>query len=93
MLVDEFIELYRSDPRQAEEIIIRHLRFGRVIDTRPECMILSRNYSLDLTPLYDIIEAENQSGSLPAPLKAFFGNNTKHYIKRKEPSIVIYDER
>ena len=40
-----------------------------------------------------LIEEKIESGNLDYPLKAFFGNTNRFGAKRKEPSIVIYDNK
>ena len=56
-------------------------------------MILQRNISANLLQTYNIIEEKMDNGKLDYPLKAFFGNSNRFGFKRKEPNIVIYDNK
>ena len=56
-------------------------------------MILKREISAKLEPTYSIIEEKHNNNDLDYPLKAFFGNSNRFGAKRKEPSIVIYDNK
>ena len=75
------------------ELIRANLRDGEIINQLPEFMILQRNISANLTPTYSVIEEKIEKGYLEYPLKAFFGNTNRFGARRKEPSIVIYDNK
>ena len=75
------------------ELIRANLKDGEIINQLPEFMILQRNISANLAPTYSIIEEKIEQGNLDYPLKAFFGNTNRFGAKRKEPSIVIYDNK
>lgn len=75
------------------ELIRDNLRNNEIINQMPEFMILQRSISANLTPTYNIIEEKIENGNLEHPLKAFFGNSNRFGTKRKEPSIVIYDDK
>lgn len=75
------------------ELIRANLRTGEIINQLPEFMILQRSISANLSPTYSVIEEKIENGNLDYPLKAFFGNTNRFGAKRKEPNIVIYDDK
>lgn len=75
------------------ELIRANLRTGEIINQLPEFMILQRSISANLSPTYSVIEEKIENGNLDYPLKAFFGNTNRFGAKRKEPNIVIYDNK
>lgn len=75
------------------ELIRANLRDGEMINQLPEFLILQRSISAILAPTYNTIEEKIENGNLDYPLKAFFGNTNRFGSKRKEPSIVIYDDK
>lgn len=75
------------------EEIRANLRTGEIINQLPEFLILERTISANLAPTYSTIAEKIESGELEYPLKAFFGNARRYGVKRKEPSIVIYDKK
>ena len=79
--------------KEYTELIRANLRDNEVINQMPEFMILQRSISANLAPTYTIIEEKIESGTLDYPLKAFFGNSNRFGAKRKEPNIVIYDNK
>ena len=84
--LDEYLNPYT-------EIIRANLRDGEIINQLPEFLILERTISANLAPTYSTIIEKIESGELEYPLKAFFGNARRYGAKRKEPSIVIYDNK
>ncbi len=94
MDMDEFARTFADNFNFYQEIIRKNLRYGELINTRPDIMLLQKESPVDLTETYDVIEEKYESNLLPTPLKSFFGNITrKNNIRRKEPSIIIYDKR
>ena len=79
--------------KEYTELIRANLRDNEIINQLPEFMILERSIGANLIPTYNIIEEKIENGTLDYPLKAFFGNSNRHGAKRKEPSIVIYDNK
>ena len=75
------------------ELLRANLRDGEIINQLPEFLILERSMSANLGPTYTSIEEKIESGDLEYPLKAFFGNARRYGAKRKEPTIVIYDNK
>lgn len=84
--LDEYLNPYT-------EVIRANLRTGEIINQLPEFLILERTISANLAPTYSTITEKIESGELEYPLKAFFGNARRYGAKRKEPSIVIYDNK
>ena len=94
MDVDKFIETFEENYREYKEIIRENLKYGEQINTRPEMMILQRETPVKLEDTYSVIESKYENNELPVPLKSFFGNISKrNNIRRKEPSLIIYDRR
>ena len=96
------------DPQEFSEKIVHHLneylceytellrvnlRDTEIINQMPEFMILERNLTANLAPTYSTIEEKIENGTLDYPLKAFFGNSNRFGAKKKEPNIVIYDNK
>lgn len=79
--------------KEYTELIRANLRDTEVINQMPEFMILQRSISANLAPTYSTIEEKIENGTLDYPLKAFFGNSNRFGAKRKEPNIVIYDNK
>lgn len=79
--------------KEYTELIRDNLRDNEIINQMPEFMILQRNIRANLAPTYSVIEEKIENGTLEHPMKAFFGNVNRFGAKRKEPSIVIYDDK
>jgi superfamily I DNA and/or RNA helicase len=90
---DEFIEAYKKDPVGTTQILKESLNGGEVVNTRPDFMILERDMIVNLSKLFEMIEAKRDNGTLNVPVKAFFGDISVKNNGRKEPAIVIYDKR
>ena len=75
------------------EIIRSNLKYGEIINQLPEFMVLKREIKVNLEPTYNAIEQKYKDNELDYPLKAFFGNCNRFGTKRKEPAIVIYDQK
>lgn len=85
---------YKKNIRECTEELRENLRPNEIIDELPELMILERTLSANLVDTFNIIQEKNESGNLTYPLKAFFRDLTKRQNrKRKDPSIVIYDNK
>ena len=94
MDVEEFTRTFVEKFDFYQSVIKENLKPGEYIDTRPDIMLLQRDIPVDLTETYDTIERKYYDNELPIPLKSFFGNITKrNNIRRKEPSLIIYDKR
>lgn len=94
MDVDYFVETFEKKFKEYQEIIHSNLRPGEYINTRPDIMLIQRDVPIDLSETYGVIEEKYQNNNLSIPLKSFFGNITKrNNLRRKEPSLIIYDNR
>lgn len=94
MDVDKFIETFEENYHEYLDIIQENLKSREIINTRPEMMILQRDLTVNLEETYAVIEANYENNDLAVPLKSFFGNISKrNNIRRKEPSLIIYDRK
>lgn len=94
MDIDDFIATFEDRKREYVEVINNNLRVGEYVNTRPDIMLLQRDVPVDLSEVYNVIERKYHTNALPIPLKSFFGNITKrNNIRRKEPSLIIYDKK
>lgn len=94
MDVDEFINTFDNNKSEYLSLINENLKGREVINTRPEMMILQSEIAVNLTETYSVIESKYANNDLPVPLKSFFGNISKrNNVRRKEPSLIIYDRR
>jgi len=104
MDVNEFMNTYEYNEDEYKNIILGNLRYSEFLNTKPDIMILEREYTVDLNETYSIIEERYRNNSLAVPLKSFFGNNLINYndnnnnnnnnnqAKEVEPSIIFYDK-
>ncbi len=94
MDIDKFTKTFVENFNEYQEMIRMNLRPNEYINTRPDMMLLQRDVPVNLTETFDTIETKYNEGEVPIPLKSFFGNITKkNNIRRKEPSLIIYDQR
>jgi len=94
MDVDQFIELYKKDEKWGVEIIESNLRPGEIKNTMPEMMIIEREIAINVRTTFDTILDRYDNGKLNVPLKSFFGMITgRDNMRRKEPNIIICDEK
>ena len=94
MDVDKFIETFGENYHEYLQVIQDNLKGIEMVNTRPDMMILQREMTVDLTETYRAIETKYQENNMPVPLKSFFGNISKrNNIRRKEPSLIIYDRK
>jgi len=92
MDIDKFIRGFKDNYNKSREILYSNLKKGEVINERPDVFLLEREYLVDLESIFNSIENKYSNNELNTPLKSFFGNISKrNNIRRKEPSIVIYD--
>lgn len=94
MDIDEFTNTFKDKFDSYQNIILNNLRAGESINTRPDIMLIQRDVPIDLSETFKVIEDKYNENQLPIPLKSFFGNITKkNNIRRKEPSLIIYDKK
>lgn len=90
---EEFMAGYLKDPRTYTDLLKENLHGSETIDTRPDLMILERKMPVNLANLYELIASKKDEGKLNVPLKAFFGDISRRNLGRKEPAIVLFDEK
>ena len=94
MAPEDFVRDYPEHKKDFQVLIQESFHHGEKVDTRPDMMVLERDMSVNLGPLYDRIEDERRNGTLEVPMKAFFGDiSRKSVVRRKEPKIVIYNNK
>lgn len=94
MDMDEFAKSFIDQFEYYQNLINENLRSNEIINTKPDIMLIQREIPVDLTETYEVIEEKYNNNELPIPLKSFFGNITKrNNFRRKEPSLIVYDER
>lgn len=94
MDVDEFVNNFSEKYNIYYGMIESNLRPSEYINTRPDIMIIQRDIPIDLAETFKVIETKYNTNQLSIPLKSFFGNITKrNNIRRKEPSLIIYDKK
>ncbi|MBQ9070190.1 MAG: AAA family ATPase [Clostridia bacterium] len=94
MDVDKFIDTFEENYHEYLQVIQENLKGIEMVNTRPDMMILQREMTVDLAETYRAIETKYQENNLSVPLKSFFGNISKrNNIRRKEPSLIIYDRK
>lgn len=88
----DFEAIYTTNGKEeAIKLISDNFRRGEFVNTRPEVVVLGYQ-QIDISKVYDCIAADQRSGKLPTPLKAFFQNlSLLDRKKRSEPNIVLYD--
>ena len=94
MDVDTFIVQFKKDQKWGLEVIEGNLKYGEIINTMPEMMIIEREIPIDVRTTFDAILDRFENGKLNVPLKSFFGMITgRDNQRRKEPNIIICDEK
>lgn len=93
MDVDAFIREFNKDNEWGCEIIRRNLKSDEMLNTRPEMMILERDRTVDVRTTYNTILERDEKGLLNVPLKSLFGRITGRDKRRKEPNIIIFDDK
>jgi hypothetical protein len=87
----DFETLYLKDKLGTVEMLNDNFRSGELPNTRSEIVVLGFT-QIDISCIYDKINAEHKKEELQVPLKAFFQNLSLLDRKnRKEPHIVLYD--
>lgn len=93
MDIETFKNQFISNYHEMVALLRSNLKHGEVFNDRPEMFLLEREYIVDLTATYEMIEDKYYKNELNVPMKSFFGNISKrNYIRRKEPTIAIYDQ-
>ena len=92
MSTADFEDFYLSNPTTTIEWLSENFKVGELPNTRPEVVVLGYS-KIDIAPVFDRINTEQQNKEMQIPLKAFFKNTSLLDRKnRKEPQIVLYDK-
>ncbi len=87
----DFEELYSKDRISTIDLLRDSFKSEELANTRPEIVVLGYA-KIDISNVYDEINAEHKNKELQIPLKVFFQNSSLLYRKdRKEPHIILYD--
>lgn len=93
MSSSDFESMYTNNKEDAWEMIKSGFKTGEMLNTRPEIVVLGYT-QVDISHIYDQINAEHAAGEMSIPLKVFFQNTSSLDRKnRREPVIVLYDEK
>lgn len=84
---------YKVDKTASRDELFQSLKPNERMDERPYLLDIVRDITINLDNEYQAINALHESGDLNAPLKAFFGNMTKAMKRKKDPSLVVLDEK
>ncbi len=90
---DEFMKTYDSKKDIFKNLLSSNLYKGESINTQPYILQIARDLSINLTKEYESIIFHHQQNKLNIPLTAFFGNMNKHLKRRKEPDLVVLDDK
>lgn len=93
MDIEEFTKNFEERYDEYRNLILENLGYGEKINELPEIMLLQRDLTVDLTEVYDSIEEKYKSKQLPVPLKAFFGSISSRNKRKKDPSLIIFDDK
>ncbi len=93
MDIDKFVSLFSTNELEAREIVESNLRIGEIPNTRPVIMLLERKCAFDITPTFDAILKRDTDNTLNVPLRAFLGRMSSKYKRKKEPKLIICDEK
>ena len=93
MDIDKFVSLFSTNEVEAREIVESNLRIGEIPNTRPVIMLLERKCAFDITPTFDAILKRDTDNTLNVPLRAFLGRMSSKYKRKKEPKLIICDEK
>lgn len=89
----DFESLYLNSKADALELLKSGFKSGEMLNTRPEIVVLGYS-QVDISHIYDQINAEYSKGEMSIPLKAYFQNTSLLDRKnRSEPYIVLYDQK
>ncbi len=90
---ENFLNEYRNHKETYRAIIDENLMPNEHLVESPIIMEIARDIQINLRNDYDAIIDKHQSSTMNTPLTAFFGNMTQHRKKKKDPNIVVLDER
>lgn len=89
----DFQDAYINDKNGTIELLNAHCRSGEILNTLPEIVVLGYA-QIDISMIYQEIDAEHEKGEMQIPLKAFFQNMSLLDTKnRTKPNIVLFDDK
>jgi len=89
----DFEELYRKDKIGTIDRLCANFKIGEKPNTLPEIVVLGFA-QIDISMIYQEIDAEHSKEEMQIPLKAFFQNMSSLDTKdRKNPNIILYDDK
>jgi hypothetical protein len=89
----DFEEYYLHDKLGTIERLKSSFRTGEMANSRPEIVVLGYA-QIDISHIFEEIDADHSAGNLEVPMKAFFQNMSSLDTKnRTKPNIVLYDNK
>lgn len=89
----DFEESYIKDKNGTIEQLANSFEKEEVTNSRPEIVVLGYA-QIDISRVYQEIDADHANGNLEVPMKAFFHNMSSLDTKnRTKPNIVLYDDK
>lgn len=88
----DFESMYLNNKSEALELLKSSFKSGELLNTRPEIVVLGYS-QVDISNIYNQINAEHLANEMSIPLRAFFQNTSSlDRGNRSEPYIVLYDQ-
>lgn len=88
---DEFCANFDKNEKEYIEAIKENFHNNEIVNTRPTIFILMRNSYKGIDEAFESINEMDKEGTLPFPIKAFFGRNRSKSGTNKEFNIVVYN--
>ncbi|MBP3710161.1 MAG: hypothetical protein J6I73_07170 [Treponema sp.] len=90
---EEFLAMYESNRDSYIEEIRKSLCSAEIINTNPEFMQLSGDFNVHFNRVKNSVLNMIKSKTLTFPLKAFLGMNTVQQGRRRNATVVTYDNK
>ncbi len=88
---EEFCANFDKNEKEYIEAIKENFHNNEIVNTRPTIFILMRNSYKGIDEAFESINEMDKEGTLPFPIKAFFGRNRSKSGTNKEFNIVVYN--
>lgn len=88
---DEFCANFDKNEKEYIEAIKENFHNNEIVNTRPTIFILMRRTTKGIDEAFESINEMDKEGTLPFPIKAFFGRNRSKRGTNKEFNIVVYN--
>lgn len=88
---EEFCANFDKNEKEYIEAIKENFHNNEIVNTRPTIFILMRNSYKGIDEAFESINEMDKEGTLPFPIKAFFGRNRSKRGTNKEFNIVVYN--